>query len=254
MAELLLLGTGAALTADGSREPTMFALRGHRSTILIDCGSNPIRQLQRMQVPLDSIERLILTHSHPDHISGFGLLVEMLWLHCRPYCRALPVHGPADAIDVARRLFAQWDSSTWKGLPELEWNEIPLEIGAPIATGSDFELAAAPGIHSVPVIGIRARDLHRGGVVVFGADGEPSPGVRALAQGADWLVHEATGVFPGHSTAEAAAELARAAGARRLVLVHLADNLADLDAQRRAAEQVFGGEVWLGRDLDCYKF
>jgi ribonuclease Z len=254
MAELLLLGTGAALTADGSREPTMLALRGQKSTVLIDCGSNPIRQLQRMQIPLDSIERLILTHSDPDHLSGFGLLVTMLWLHCLPHCRALPIHGPADAIDLARRLFAQWDTREWKGMPELEWHETPLAIGAPIATGADFELTAAPGVHHVPVIGIRARDLHGGGVVVFSADGEPSPGIRALAQGADWLVHEATGVSPGHSTAEAAAELARAAGARRLILVHLAASFADLDAQRRAAEQVFGGQVWLGRDLDRYKF
>ena len=254
MAELLLLGTGAALTVDGSREPTMLALRGQESTILIDCGSNPIRQLQRMQVPLDSVERLILTHSHPDHISGFGLLVEMLWLHCRPHCRALSVHGPADAIDVARRLFAQWDSREWLGMPALEWHEIPLMIGAPIATGSDFELVAAPGVHSVPVIGVRARDIHSGGVVVFSADGEPSPGVRALAQGADWLVHEATGAFPGHSTAEAAAELARAANARRLVLVHLADSPADLEARRQVAEQVFGDPVQLGRDLDRFKF
>jgi len=139
-------------------------------------------------------------------------------------------------------------------LPELEWHEISLAVGASVATGPDFELTAAPGVHSVPVIGVRARDLHGGGVVVYSADGEPSPGIRELAQGADWLVHEATGVFAGHSTAEAAAELARAAGARRLVLVHLADSFADLDSQRRAAEQVFGGEVRLGRDLDRYNF
>lgn len=107
MAELLLLGTGAALT-DGSREPTILALRGEQSTVLVDCGANVVRQLQRLDVPLDSIERLILTHSHPDHTSGFGLLVEMLWLSGRQ--QPLPVHGPADAIDVARRLFAQWDT------------------------------------------------------------------------------------------------------------------------------------------------
>ena len=253
MAELLLLGTGAALTADGSREPTMLALRGQQSTVLIDCGSNPIRQLQRMQIPLDSVERLILTHSHPDHVSGFGLLVEMLWLHCRPHCRVLPIHGPADAIGVARRLLAQWDTSEWKGLPELEWHEVSLIVGAPIATGADFELTAAPGAHHVPVIGVRARSLHGDGVVVYSSDGGPSPDIRALAQDADCLVHEATGAFPGHSTAEAAAELARAAGARRLILVHLAAGFADLDEQRRAAEQIFGGEVLLGRDLDRYK-
>lgn len=251
MAELFLLGSGAALN-DGSREPTMLALRGRQSTILIDCGSNPIRQLQRLNVPLESIERLILTHSHADHTSGFGLLVEMLWLSGRH--RPLPIHGPADAVDVARRLFAQWDTSGWEGMPELQWHEVPLTSGAPIATGADFDLTAAPGRHSVPVIGVRARDLHGGGVLVYGADGEPSDGIRTLAQGADLLVHEATGSFPGHSSAEGAAGLAAAAGVRRLVLVHLAPNSNDLAAQQAAASKIFGSEVAIGYDLDRFEF
>jgi len=251
MAELLLLGTGAALN-DGSREPTMLALRGRQSTVLIDCGANPVRQLQRLNIPLDSIERLILTHSHPDHTSGFALLVEMLWLSGRR--QPLPVHGPLDAIDVARRVFAQWDMRDWKGLPELHWHEVSPEIGAPIALGADFELTAAPGRHSVPVIGVRARDAHNGGVMAYSADGEPSPGIRALAQGADLLVHEATGAFPGHSTAEGAAELARSAGVKRLVFVHLAPELNNLDAQRLVAAGIFGGNVYIGRDLDRYEF
>ncbi|MGH2592606.1 MAG: MBL fold metallo-hydrolase [Anaerolineae bacterium] len=250
-AELLLLGAGASFN-DGSREPTMLALRGRRSTVLIDCGANPIRQLQRLSVPLESIERLILTHSHPDHTSGFPLLVEMLWLSGRRH--PIPIHGPADTIDMVQRVFAQWDTRDWKGLPELQWHDVALEIGAPIATGADFELTAAPGAHSVPVIGVRARDLRSGGVMTYSADGEPSVGIRALAQGADLLIHEATGAFPNHSTAEGAAGLASAAGAKRLILVHLAPGRNDLEAQRHAAGEIFGGEVFIGRDLDRFEF
>lgn len=251
MAELLLLGTGAALT-DGSREPTMLALRGRQSIIVIDCGANAIRQLQQLQVPLDSIERLILTHSHPDHTSGLGLLITMIWLSGRRH--PLPIHGPAEAIDVARRLWSQWDTHDWKGVPELEWHSVPLEVGALISVGADFELTAAPGAHMVPVIGVRARDSHGGGVLVYSSDGEPSPGIRALARGADILLHEATGAFAGHSTAEGAAEVARAASVRRLILIHLSPMSNDLDAQRLAAEKIFGGPVLLGRDLDQYEF
>jgi ribonuclease Z len=251
MAQLLLLGAGASFN-DGSREPTMLALRGTHSTVVIDCGSNPIRQLQRLKVPLDSIERLILTHSHPDHVSGFGLLVEMLWLSGRR--RPLPVHGPADAVDVARRLFAQWDTTDWRGLPALQWHAVPPVIGAPIATGADFELTAAPGVHHVPVIGVRARDLHSNGVLVYSGDGEPSPAIQTLAQDADLLVHEATGSFGGHTPADAAARLARAASAKRLVLIHLAAGADQLEAQRQAAEQILGRPVKIGHDLDLYEF
>ncbi len=252
MADLLLLGTGAALT-DGSREPTMLAVRGADSTIVIDCGGNAVRQLQRLGVPLGSVERVILTHSHPDHTSGFALLVEMLWLSGR---RApLPVHGPDEAVATVRRAFAQWDVSDWAGLPEVQWHVVPAEIGAPIAAGVDFDLTAAPGIHGqTPVIGVRARDRLAGGVVVYGADGRPSPGIRQLAEGADILVHEATGDHAVHSSAEGAAELARAAGARRLVLVHLSPLENDLAAQQSAAARIFGGPVSIGQDLDRYAF
>jgi len=247
MTELLLLGTGSSLT-DGSREPTMLAVRGAATTTLIDCGANPIRQLQRLNVPLASIDRLILTHSHPDHTSGFPLLVEMLWLAGR---RApLPVHAPPDTADLMRRVFAQWDTSGWKGPFELEWHAVPLEMGAVVAHTEEFHITAAPGRHSVPVMGVRFEALQGGAVIVFSADGEPSDGVRLLARGADVLVHEATGSFPFHSTAEAAATLAREAGAKRLVLVHLAPSANDLEAQRQAASVNFGGDVRLGEDLD----
>jgi ribonuclease Z len=252
MAQLLLLGAGSAL-ADGSREPTMLALRGAQSTVVIDCGSNAVRQLQRLNVPLDSIERVLLTHEHQDHTSGFPLLAEMLWLAGRR--RPLPVHGPANAIDIIRRVSAQWDTSDWEGFPEIQWNAVPLEMNAPVAVGADFEIIAAPGEHGhTAVIGLRARDLHGGGAIAYSADGRPSPGIRSLAQGVDILVHEATGNYPNHSTAEGAAELARAAGAKKLVLVHLAPLANDLLAQRRAAQEIFGSDVFLGEDLACYEF
>lgn len=252
MAQLLLLGTGSAL-ADGSREPTMLALRGATGTVIIDCGANAVRQLQRLHVPLDSVERVILTHEHQDHTSGFPLLVEMLWLAGRR--RPLPVHGPAQAIDVIRRVSAQWDTHDWEGWPELHWHSVPLEVNAPVTVGADFEITAAPGQHGrVPVMGVRARDAGGGGTLTYSADGQPSPGIRALAQGVDILVHEATGNYPGHSTAEGAAELAKAAGAKKLVLVHLAPLANDLEAQRRQAQEVFGEAVYLGNDLDAYDF
>ncbi len=69
----------------------------------------------------------------------------------------------------------------------------------------------------------------RGRTVVYTGDNRPSLAVVEVARGADLLVHDSTfgeeererAVETGHSTAAQAAEIAREAGVRRLVLTHI---------------------------------
>jgi ribonuclease Z len=167
----------------------------------------------------------------------------------------LPVHGPPDAIDTVRRAFGAWDTSGWTDMPEVAWQAVPPEQGVLIATGADFELRAAPGVHGGnQVIALRALAFDGGGTVAYSADGEPSPAVQMLAQGADILVHEATGPWAGHSTAEGAARLGQAANVRRLVLVHLAPNKVDLALAKAAAEDILQKPVAIGEDLQRFRF
>ncbi|HEX8682396.1 MAG TPA: MBL fold metallo-hydrolase [Ardenticatenaceae bacterium] len=247
MPTLHLLGTGAALS-DPHRTTTMLAFQGEGSVIVVDCGGDVVQRLMQAGVPLDQIEALIVTHEHADHAGGFPLFMEKIWLAGRR--RPIPVYGIAPAISQARRAFESFDTSGWEGMPEIEWYEVALEEGAQVLESEQWRITAAPGTHSVPVIGLRVEDARGGGVVAYSCDTEPSEAITRLSRDADILVHEATGGFGGHTTAEGAAHVAREAGAKRLVLVHLppAESL-DMEAARR----VFP-DVEVGEELGRYEF
>ena len=248
MPTLHLLGTGAALS-DAERTTTMLALERPSSVLVVDCGGDVVQRLLAAGIELDRIEGMILTHEHPDHVSGFPLFMEKIWLAQRR--RPVRVFGPETAIAQARRIFEAFDTSGWEEMPRIEWRSVPLEEHTLVLEESGWKVTASPGNHSVPVIGLRFEDLESDGVVAYSADTAPSEAIARLAAGADILVHEATGDFSGHTSAQGAAELAREAGVGRLVLVHLPPEIGD--GKLGEARDLFAATE-LGTDGAGYSF
>ena len=235
MATLHLLGTGAAVS-DPHRTTTMLAVENGTSLVVVDCGGDAWQRLLAAEVDPDSFSALIVTHEHPDHVSGFPLFMEKLWLLGRRV--PVPVYGIAPALAQARRIHDAFDTASWrdKGYPDIAWHEIDHRENAPVFADEHWDIAASPGVHGVPVVGLRIVDKRGGGVLAYSCDTEVADSIRRLAENADILVHEATGAHPGHTDAVGAAQVARRAEAKRLLLVHLppADQLDETTMQRAA--------------------
>lgn len=237
MATLHLLGTGAALS-DPHRTTTMLAVEAGSSVVLVDCGGDAAQRLMLAGCDLDQLDAVVLTHEHPDHVGGFPLLVEKLWVAGRR--RPLPIVGPIEALDQARRAFATYRTSGWNGLFALDAHPVAMAEGAALFANDLFQIRSSPADHdNTPTIAVGIVDRAGGGVVAYSCDTGPCGNVARLARGADILVHEATGAFPGHSTVFQAAEVAREAQARRLVLVHLPPIAYLTDEMIGQAAQVF---------------
>ena len=248
MPTLHLLGTGAAFS-DAHRTTTMLAFTDQDSTLVVDCGGDVVQRMLAADIDLTTVSALLLTHEHIDHVCGFPLFMERMWLGGRR--DLIPVYGIEPALDQARRCFETFDTSRWEGLPDIHWHLFPEEEGALVLTDTLWEMTASPGVHSVPVVGLRVTSKRTGSVVAYSCDTEPAPAIACLAHKADILVHEATGAFSGHSTATQAAEVAAQAEAGRLLLVHLPPGLSDADLHE--ARQRFA-QTELGEELGAYDY
>jgi ribonuclease Z len=245
-----LLGTGAALS-DAGRTTTMLAFEQPGDVVLVDCGGDAAQRLLAHGLDLEALTALIVTHEHPDHVSGFPLLMERLWL--AGLRRPLPVYGIAPAIAQAKRVHDAFDVRNWPGYPGASYHEVPVGQGAAVLTNDSWSITAAPGVHSVPSIGIRVEDRRGGGVAVYSGDTTGADSIVGLARGADLLVHEASDEPAMHSCPVSAAQVAAAAGVRRLVLVHLPAGVHDRDERVTAARAVFA-ELVVGEDGAHFEF
>jgi len=249
MAVVHLLGTGAGFSGP-ERTTTMLAFESGGRCVVVDCGGDVIQRLMASGVDPRGIEALIVTHEHPDHVAGFPLFMEKIWLMGRRH--PIPVIGIRPALDQARRAWEAFRTGGWEGVPAIEEHEVRPEPGAEVLFNERWHITAAPGIHGVAVIGIRVRDAMGGGVCAYSCDTAKSEEITEMSRGAGLLVHEATGTTQGgHTTFVQAAEVARDAGAGRLVLVHLPLGVSDADLAQ--ARTVFA-DVSLGEDGARYEF
>ena len=190
--------------------------------IIIDAGTG-IRQLARQGESLDAW--LLLGHLHWDHIQGFPFLGALFNPNTR--LRIIGPQGVRQALE-AQMSGPSFPISLDQAPAQLEFSE--LSPGRRMMLGQ-VALTTAPLNH--PGGGLAYRLDHDQRSMVHACDTEHpergnDPALEALSRGAGLLIHDAQYLpdeYPGkrgwgHSTFEAAAALAHAAGVPRLLLTH----------------------------------
>jgi ribonuclease Z len=246
MPKLIILGSANAIPAE-NQENTHLALVGRERVLLIDCVSNPLIRLRQAGVEPAMLTDLILTHFHPDHVSGVPLLLMNMWLLGRQ--QPLSVYGLDYTLERVEKLMDAYEWSTWPNFFPVEFKRLPERELTPVLESEEWRVYASPVCHLIPTIGLRFEFPQSEKVMAYSCDTEPCPQVVKLAQGADVLIHEAAGGSPGHSAPAQAGAIAREAGAKALYLIHYpsGDNVVqDWPAQ---AGETFGGPVKLAQDF-----
>jgi ribonuclease BN (tRNA processing enzyme) len=232
--------------------------------LLLDCGSGVFGKL-RSVVDYAEVDAVVVSHLHADHI--LDLVPFASGLTYAPRHQPVPVDGwpgtddpphprllaPPGARDAFRRLCAA--SGMNEEHIERAFSLEEYDPGDRLSVGPS-EVSFQPVPHFLPTHAVSlAAGAQR---ITYSADSSPSEDLCAFARGTDLLLIEATLPRPerggprGHLTPEEAGEHGRRAGARRLVLTHISDEL-DADWARREAERGFGGPVEIAREGAVYE-
>jgi phosphoribosyl 1,2-cyclic phosphodiesterase len=210
---------------------------GNTSCVEVDCGGNRfvfdagtgLRALGERLVAGDpSHTTVLLSHVHWDHIQGLPFFPPIYV----PGHRVEVMSGPNGFMPLEQALRRQMQPPFFP----VAFDDVAPRVSArDLRAGSHLthrgvDIRVARLNHPDPVYGYRVS--YRGASVVYATDTEHyscvDPTLRDLARGADVLIYDAqytpeeypSRVGWGHSTYEAAAALARAAGVGTLVLFH----------------------------------
>jgi ribonuclease Z len=191
---------------------------------------------------------IFLTHAHLDHVVGITYLIDVLR---DKQVQRTTVHATADKLAaIQKHLLAE---ALFPVRPPCEFRVLEREV--PLAGGGRLTHFQLP--HPGGAVGYRlAWPGHSMAYVTDTTASSDATYLSAIA-GVDLLVHEC--YFPdamaelaeltGHSTTTAVARLARAAGVRRLVLVHVDPQAVDSDSLRLADARAIFPATEVGEDL-----
>lgn len=286
-----ICGAGSPFPDDRRAGPCTVVFAGARMFVF-DAGSGSVKTLGRMGLNVGAIDTIFLTHFHSDHIDGLGEMMLQRWVsggHHQP----VSVVGPTGVDPVVRGLmFAYGQDQHYRVAHHGDATVTPSGFGGvaqafepgrgdPVVVlkDADLEIAAFAVDHSPvhPSVGYRIRYKDRS--VVLSGDTKRSDAVVKAAQGADLLVHEALSVplmkvladsasqagrsklqkifgdiVDYHSTPEEAAQVAKQAGVRALVLNHIVPALPALpgleDAFLGQAKSHYAGPIKVALDGD----
>ena len=99
---VLVCGAGGPLPDVKRSSACMIVIAGD-TVMLFDAGAGSARNMALAGLPPSRVERVFLTHFHSDHIDGLGEVATLRWA-AGDWPEPLPVHGPEGVAEIASGL------------------------------------------------------------------------------------------------------------------------------------------------------
>ncbi|MFA5076851.1 MAG: ribonuclease Z [Candidatus Micrarchaeia archaeon] len=274
MLRLTFLGTSASIPTVERSLPAI-SLRG-KEHYLWDCGEGAQRQMMRYRVGFGSIKAIFISHLHLDHFLGIYGLIETLRLSSSSV-QQLKIFAPKRFEELLINKWDFLEVQEIKPGLLLKDSEASISAFRVVHSKESFGFIYAEHekikfheakAHGLGLRGAMFKEIQEKGHVKIGGKkilledvSWKKPGLKVVysgdcvsckstinaAKGADLLIHEATfgsgfekeAIERNHSTAKQAAQLAKEAGAKKLILTHLSGRYKDAKSLLDEAQKIF---------------
>jgi ribonuclease BN (tRNA processing enzyme) len=241
-----------------------YLVEDSETSLLLDCGNGVFSKL-RLFRDYTEVDAVLLSHLHADHF--LDLIPYAYALTYAPRQQPVPVPpwpgtdhparpkllAPEGATALFRRITGSWGP---EDLIDKAFAVSEYGADAELTVGS-LRLSFREVPHFTTTYAVEISSTEGGGRFTYSADCRPTDELVEIARGTDLLLVEATLPRPertgirGHMTPTEAGEHARRAGAKRVVLTHISDEL-DQTWARKQASEAFGGPVDVAREGAVY--
>ena len=241
--KIVFLGTGSWFPQADRMGPSVLVTH-EETTLLVDCGEGSVRRLMAAGVDPASVDAVLFTHTHPDHLAG--LLPFLFFLRVQSQRKSpLLIAGPPDILGIIDGLAAMGDPELFEKGPPIERRAF---MPPAIFKVGPFTVTSLKVEHREISVGYR---IEAGGsTVALSGDSGPCEELVSLARDAGLFICEAgtPSSFAGHMTPEEAGAIGHKAGAKKMCLVHLPPASDPIEFANRCAGE-FGGPVNVPGDL-----
>ena len=251
--KIICLGIGS--NSFSSLNTVSFGIKCNDKWLLVDCGPDIPRQIQKAGIAFDDVGSIILTHSHLDHTLGLPYLLFGRNLATMPFKKKGEIAPPLKIIS---------EKPTWETLKNLfdhshpdiltlnyECNHIDIPEVNPIEICDGILLSTVKVSHSTVCYGLRIEDSS-GFSFSYSSDSRPNNSFIEMAKGSQVLVlegmvpHEASSFAEKtkHSTTKEAGEMARLISCPKTFIVHLRPMYVNIKKElEKEASGVAGFEI-----------
>lgn len=214
---ITVIGSGTGIADPDSCSPSLLVSISN-DNLLIDIGPGVMRQLATLAITYHDIDKLLITHTHIDHINDITHFIFSSKYDVDPRQRDLQIVAPKGFRSFYKGLISLYGDQ----LVPKRYNISLLEVSDSIIEFESWKLISKPTRHMLPSVGFRLEEGGRS--LVYTGDTDLTDEVVELAKDADLLVAECA--FPddsrvvGHLTPGRIAELLKRAHPKRTLLVH----------------------------------